>query len=108
MITAKALKQVLDAAQKSADEGPCFCDDEDCEYDHDDPSQAPTHAITFVTADGRLDKAENKKCLSRRGWGIDGPLEFVLDHPQCFPEDAPRMVVIERATGQWWPAVELM
>lgn len=104
MITRKALRQLLDGAQKAEDEGPCFCVDEDCEEDHEDPSLFPSHCITFVTPDGRLDTAENKAYLSSRGWGVEGSLEYVVDHPRSYPEDAPRMVIVDRETREWCPA----
>ncbi len=103
MITDRALQQVLAAAKKAVDEGPCYCLDEGCEFEelgHEDPEQYPTHCVTFVRPDGSLDEAENKHCLGPK-WGIDGPLEFVTDHPTTYPDDAPRMVIIERATGAW-------
>lgn len=107
MITSKALRQVLEAAQRSEDEGPCFCLDEDCEYGHDEPDRFPSHCVTFVNADGSLDVRENKEYLAHP-WGVDGPLDYVTDHPISFPEDAPRMVIIDRATGQWCCATDYL
>lgn len=100
MISDKALQQVLDGAQKEADQGPCFCVDPVCEDDHEDPDQYPSHAITFVKPDGQLDKADNKTYLGKP-WGVDGPYNFVIDHPQTYPDDAPRLVIVDRATGEW-------
>jgi len=107
MITNKALQRVLDAAQKSFEEGPCYCLDEDCEDDHEEPEQYPSHCVTFVKPDGSLDEADNKHCLGKK-WGIDGPLDYVTDHPISFPEDAPRMVIIDRATGDWVCATDYL
>ncbi len=103
MITKKALQQALAGAQEAEEEGPCFCVDEECEFGHEEGAVPATHVITYVTSDGRLDTAENKEVLGPR-WGYDADLDGVLDFPQNWPEDAPRMVVIERETGQWYPA----
>lgn len=103
MISSKALQEVLDAAQVAADNGPCFCTEDDCEWEengHGEPEEYPSHAVTFVKPNGDLDRAENKHCLGRP-WGIDGPLGFVTDHPTTYTDDAPRMVIVDRATGAW-------
>lgn len=103
MITRKALQQILDAAQKAEDDGPCWCTDEDCELGHEDPALYPSHVVSFVTSDGRLDKASNEQYLCW-SWGVDGAFEDVTEYPQNWPDFAERMVVVERATGQWYPA----
>ena len=107
MITSKALQQILVGAQQSEDDGPCYCQAEDCEGDHEEPEMYPSHCVAFVTADGSLDKAANRHCLGKP-WGIDGPLEYVLDHPQNFPDDADRMVVVDRETHEWRPVSDYL
>jgi hypothetical protein len=100
MITQEALGQVLAGAQQAEEEGPCWCTDEDCDLGHEDPELYPTHVVTFVTPDGDLDEAENEEYLGQP-WGTEGTLGIATDHPTTFPQDAPRMVIVDRATGEW-------
>lgn len=101
MITNKALRQVLDAAQQTEDEGPCFCDDPDCDDGHEDGAEPATHVSTFVTPNGQVDTRLNKKYLGPP-WGYDGDIETVTD-PALWPDDTTNVVVVDRATGAWAP-----
>ncbi len=107
MITDKALRQVLDAAQKAEDEGPCFCDDEDCDDGHEYGAEPATHVSTFVTPNGQLDKKLNRTYLGP-DWGYDGDLETVTD-PALWPsEHVSNVVVVDRATGAWRPVTDYL
>lgn len=107
MITNKALQQVLDEAQKVEDEGPCFCNNEDCEEPHADDEEPATHVSTFVTSSGQLDKKLNRKYLGS-DWGYDGDLETVTDSA-LWPDGADNtVVVVERATGAWCPLADYL
>jgi hypothetical protein len=104
VINAKALRQVLEAAQQAEDEGPCFCDDEDCDDGHEYGAEPATHVSTFVTPNGQVDTRLNKKYLGPR-WGLDGDFETVTD-PALWPDNATNMVVVDRATGDWAPITD--
>jgi hypothetical protein len=99
VITGKALRAVLEAAQTAEDEGPCFCVDPDCEEPHAEDEVPATHVATFVTSSGQLDKKLNRKYLGP-DWGFDGDLETVTD-PALWPGDGSNAVVVDRATGAW-------
>jgi hypothetical protein len=106
MITKKALRQVLDGAQKREDEGPCWCTDEDCEEPHSDGEERATHISTFVTSNGQLDTRLNKKYLGLT-WGYDGDIETVTD-PALWPDNTTNVVVVERATREWAPITDYL
>lgn len=107
MITEQALIQVLEAAQQTEDEGPCFCLDEACEEPHADDEEPATHVATFVTPTGQVDTKLNKKYLGKFAiWGYDSDFETVTD-PALWP-DGSTAVVVERATGAWCPLTDYL